>query len=55
MTVFVDVKDAARARKLLGTTVRKSASSVGILQLAVALCLGALMLGIVAIVAAVAR
>jgi hypothetical protein len=54
MTVFVDEGDAERARKLVGKAVRKSAPSLAILRLGVALVLGALAVGIVAIAAAVA-
>ena len=54
MTVFVDEDDAEHARKLVGTAVRKSAPSIAILRLAVALGLGALAVGVVAIAAAVA-
>jgi hypothetical protein len=54
MTVFVDEGDAEHARKLVGKAVRKSAPSLAILRLAVALGLGALAVGVVAIAAAVA-
>ena len=54
MTVFVDEGDAEHARKLVGKAVRKSAPSIAILRLAVALGLGALAVGVVAIAAAVA-
>jgi hypothetical protein len=54
MTVLVNDGDAARARKLVGEPARTSAPSVAILRLGVALALGALVVGIVAIVAALA-
>jgi hypothetical protein len=54
MTVFVNEEESARARKLVGTTRRRSVHSVAILRLAVAFALGALLVGIVAIAAAVA-
>jgi hypothetical protein len=54
MTVFVDEGDAEHARKLVGKAARKSAPSLAILRLAVALALGALAVGVVAIAAAVA-
>ena len=54
MTVFVDEGEAERARKLVGTAVRKSAPPLAILRLGVALALGALAVGVVAIAAAVA-
>jgi hypothetical protein len=54
MTVFVDEDDAERARKLVGKPARKSAPSLATLRLAVALALGALAVGVVAIAAAVA-
>ena len=54
MTVFVDEGDAERARKLVGKPARKSAPSLAILRIAVALALGALAVGLVAIAAAVA-
>ena len=54
MTVFVDEGDAARARTLVGNAVRKSAPSLLILRFGVALALGALAVGVVAIAAAVA-
>jgi hypothetical protein len=54
MTVFVEKGDAERARTLVGKAVRKSAPSIAILRLAVALGLGALAVGFVAIAAAVA-
>jgi hypothetical protein len=54
MTVFVDEGDAEHARKLVGKTVRKSAHSLAVLRLGVALVLGALAVGAVAIAAAVA-
>jgi hypothetical protein len=54
MTVFVDEGDADRARQLVGKPVRKSAPPLTILRLGVALALGALAVGVVAIVAAVA-
>ena len=54
MTIFVDEDDAEHARKLVGKAVRKSAHSLAILRLAVALAFGALGVGVVAIAAAVA-
>lgn len=54
MTVFVDEGDAEHARKLVGKAVRKSAPSLVILRLGVALALSALAVGVVAIAAAVA-
>lgn len=54
MTVFVEDGDAEHARKLVGRAVRKSAPSLTVLRLGVALALGALAVGVVAIVAAVA-
>ena len=54
MTVFVDEGDADRARKLVGRAVRKSANSLTVLRLGIALALGALAVGVVAIAAAVA-
>jgi len=53
MTVFVDEGDAQRARKLVGKPARKSAPSLALLKLAIALALGALAVGVVAIAAAV--
>jgi hypothetical protein len=54
MTVLVDEGDAEHARKLVGRAVRKSAPSVSTLRLGIALALGALAVGVVAIAAAVA-
>jgi hypothetical protein len=54
MTVLVDEGDAENARKLVGRAVRKSAPSVSTLRLGIALALGALAVGVVAIAAAVA-
>jgi len=54
MTVFVDEGDAEHARKLVGRAVRKSAPSLSTLRLGIALALGALAVGVVAIAAAVA-
>ncbi len=54
MTVFVDEGDAEHARKLVGKAVRKSAHSLLILRLGIALALGALAVGVVAIAAAIA-
>ena len=54
MTVLVDEGDAEHARKLVGRSVRKSAPSVSTLRLGIALALGALAVGVVAIAAAVA-
>lgn len=54
MTVLVDETDAERAQKLVGTPTRKSAQPLALLRLAVALALGALAVGLVAIAAAVA-
>jgi hypothetical protein len=54
MTVFVDEGDAEHARKLVGRAVRKTAPSLSIMRLGIALALGALAVGVVAIAAAVA-
>ena len=54
MTVFVDEGDAEHARKLVGRAVRKSAPSLAIIRLGIALALGALAVSVVAIAAAVA-
>ena len=54
MTVLVNDGDAAHARRLVGKSTRKSAHPLAVLRLAVALALGALVVGIVAIAAAVA-
>ena len=54
MTVFVDEGDAEHARRLVGRAVRKSAPSLAIIRLGIALALGALAVGVVAIAAAVA-
>jgi hypothetical protein len=54
MTVFVDEGDAEHARKLVGKPARKSAHSLAIIRLGIALALGALAVGAVAIAAAVA-
>ena len=54
MTVFVDEGDAEHARKLVGKPVRRSAQSLTILRLGIALGLGALAVAVVAIAAAVA-
>lgn len=54
MTVLVNDSDAADARKLVGTATRKSAHSLAKLRLGIALALGALAVGVVAIAAAVA-
>jgi len=53
MTVFVDEADAGRARRLVGKAARRSAHSLTILRLGIALALGALAVGVVAIAAAV--
>ena len=54
MTVFVDEGVAERARKLVGKPARRSAHSLAVLRLGIALALGALAVGAVAIAAAVA-
>ena len=54
MTVFVDEGDAEHARTLVGRAVRKSAPSLAIIRVGIALALGALAVGVVAIAAAVA-
>jgi hypothetical protein len=53
MTVFVDEGDAERARQLVGKAVRKSAHSLAMIRLGIALTLGALAVGVVAIAAVV--
>ena len=54
MTVFVDEGDAEHARKLVGKPARASAHSLAMIRLGIALALGALAVGVVAIAAAVA-
>jgi hypothetical protein len=54
MTVLVNDGDAAHARRLVGKAPRKSAHSLAMLRFGIALALGALVVGLVAIAAAVA-
>jgi len=49
MTVFVNAKDEARAHKVLGTTAREEAAPGPAIRVVVAVLVGALVLGIVAI------